>query len=445
MADLSAWRVLVDKELAGAPFDKLVQRTPEGIAIQPLYVERPDELAYARAGAATFRLVIRIADERNAAEELAGGADAVWLADRVVAADGTTLWSPSSGSRSALISGLGFHDAGADAADELALALSAGVAALRAGTGNAQIVLQLAVGRDTFGELCKLRAARHLWARVLEESKLPVELPPIHAVCSARTMAASDAAVNMLRVTTQIFAAILGGADWITPNPFDASALARRIARNTALVLRDESHLGRVIDAAGGSFYFETRTADLAREAWSRFAAIEREGGVRAMIEDGRVATRLEAAWAQRAQLLAKRREPILGVSEFANLDEPAPASIHGQGHRDAEAFEALRAHGTQRAVQFVALGPASEHRARLGFAEGLFALAGVRPSHRGDVAVLCGSDERYAAEGVQAARAAREAGATRIVLAGRGPVEGVDAYVYVGCDVVATLAEILS
>ena len=441
MADLEAWRALVAKELAGAPFDKLVHKTPEGVAIDPLYTERPAEAAYVRGTAERWKLCM-IGD----ASELAAGADEVW--------DGKDN-DPE------IITTLAFHDAGADAADELALALSSLVAALR--QGRTPKMARIAVGRDTFGEVCKLRALRVLWHKVLAAAGAEGNLV-IHAVCSSRTLSQRDPWVNMLRVTTQVFAAAIGGAQRITPQPFDQAfethtALGQRVARNTALVLREESQLGRVADPGGGSFYLETRTDALAREAWKRFQQIEREGGVDELARNGKLKARLEAAWAARAASIAKRKEPVLGVSEFANLREQlpgAPAATHG--HRDSEAFEALRARVEKAppTVKLALLGPPAEHRARVGFAENLFAVAGLAPLPEGatakhDIVCICGSDERYATEAAAVARKLKELGAKRVVLAGRpGALEpelraaGVDAFIFMGCDVLATLEELL-
>ncbi len=573
MTDLTAWRALVDKELAGASFDKLVQRTAEGLALQPLYVERPGDppppgVAPFLRGAApgAFQLCMRLAaggaaagavgavTAAAAAAELDAGADALWCEARdhaaievarargrivvvepgdasefaapaVGAADAAdadaaasagagaqksgAIWSSAdrladvirgrlpvsaldtaepltacvraalggaSASRRCLrITTLPFHDAGADAADELALGLSSLVATLRqldaAGIEPSRAApllwAQVAVGRDTFGELCKLRALRLLWHKVLAASGVAASgLDAIHAVCSTRTLSQRDPWVNMLRVTTQVFAAALGGAQLVTPLPFDAayaqpSALGQRVARNTALVLREESQLGSVLDAGGGSYYLESRTDALAREAWTRFAAIEQGGGVVQLLRSGALQARLDAAWKQRGAAISRRKEPVLGVSEFANLREQlpeqplAPAGVH----RDAEGFEALRDRldGAPREVALIQLGPPAEHRARAGFAESFFTVAGVRTQPREvgpglDLACICGSDERYAAEAVDTVRALRAAGARRIILAGRpGALEaelraaGLDASLYVGCDVLATLEELFS
>lgn len=557
VSDFAAWRSLVDKELAGASFDKLVYRTPEDITIDPLYTERPAELPmpgmapYVRGANAqntAFGLCIRIDGDRTVAtEELDGGATALWIdvgndsaleaaavahADLVVdiaksipaqaiewlaqrgvdkriwididpimaVAQGVTpgnslvkrlshLPNLVSDTRERLpnarplrVSTTILHSAGADAADELALGLSAGVAYLRALiAGGLPITdaartlwLQLPVGRDTFGEICKIRAARVLWHKVLAVAGAPNEPPPpIHAVASSRTQTQRDPWVNMLRVTTEMFAAIIGGAQIVTPRPFDdqlaaVSALGRRVARNTVLILRDESHLGRVVDAAGGSYYIETRTDALAREAWKRFTAIEKDGGITELVGSGALRARLDAAWTRRAAHLAKRKEPVLGVSEFAHVGEKLPAAPIPTApllvssalveHRDAEMFEAMRARieALPFDVMLLALGPPAEHRARISYSAGLFGIVGIRTREatspqRADVAVICGSDERYTAEAAGVARALKSAGVRKVVLAGRpGALEtelraaGVEAFVFVGCDVLATMEELL-
>lgn len=383
--------------------------------------------------------------------------------------------------RGVVVSTLPFHEAGADAADELALSLSAGAlyldalldAGLTPAEAASQITLRVAVGRDTFGELCKLRALRVCWHKLLAAHGAGGVAPPrVHAVSSWRTLTRRDPWVNLLRVTTQVFAAALGGAQLITPATYDAldsgSPLGRRAARNTALVLRDESHLGRVVDPAGGAYFFEARTDALAREAWRRFQEIERDGGVVKALGDGSLAARLERAHLARRDAIAKRKEPITGVSEFANLEErlAAATATVTRGlprHRDAEAFEALRDRadalsvaGALPTVSLVTLGPPKEHRARVGFARGFFSAGGMRAKEStvdgaGSVACLCGSDERYAAEAEEVARSLKSRGVKTVLLAGRGGEReaalreaGVEGFIYLGCDVVKTLAALL-
>jgi methylmalonyl-CoA mutase len=381
-----------------------------------------------------------------------------------------------------MVSTLPYHEMGADGADELAIALSTGArylevlldAGLSPDRAARQIAVQTSVGRDMFLELCKVRALRVCWQKLLAAfgaTGAPRTL--IHAVCSSRTLTVRDPWVNILRVTTQVFSAVLGGADLVTPNEFDRmlgppSALGRRVARNTGLVLREESFLGRVADPAGGSYYLETLTDAFAREAWARFRAIEKEGGIAPALESGRIRARLEAAWHGRLQRIATGKVALLGVSEFANLDEklprPAPAlnarDERPWPHRDAETFEALRtragaSHPPPEAL-LVTLGSLSESRPRATFAAGFFAAGGIRTrestkDETAPIACLCGTDDRYASDAAPRARALKAAGCGRVLLAGRpGALEaslreaGVDGFIFVGCDVVATLSDLL-
>ena len=470
---IADWRAQVDKELAGKPFEALIAATPEGLAIDPLYVDGPT--ATVRGDGARFGVCMRASSDDEARAELDGGADAVWVVGdstfasaraHVIAGDelrGDRV-------RTARVSTLRIHQAGADAADELAYALSTAVARLADGAAAESLWFQVSVGRDTFGELCKLRALRILVAKLVAAANHTGEQPPIHAVCSTRTLSQRDPWTNILRVTTQVFAAALGGARYVTPERFDSalgasSAHAGRVARNTALVLRDESHLGRVVDAAGGSYYLESRTELLARLAWSRFQDLERGGGIRVAAVVDALHARIEATWRTNAAAIGKRKVPILGVSEFANLDEILPAAIV-EGielaglprHRDAEGFEALRtrAEAAGKRVTLVTLGAPAEHRGRVGYATALFATAGVRVTvddvAGAEVAVLCGSDERYTSEAVARAAELHAAGVRHVILAGRpGPIEaelravGVGTFIYVGCDALTTLTELLT
>ena len=268
------------------------------------------------------------------------------------------------------VSTLQFHDSGADAADEVTLALAGGAAYLRAlivggvnvGLAAHTIALQVAVGRDTFGELCKLRALRVAWAKVVAAFGADSAGPtPIHAVCSARTQSTRDSWTNMLRVSTQVFAAAIGGADYVAPRGYDEidgstpSALGRRVARNTALVLRDESGLGRVKDAAAGSYFFDSFTDAMAREAWSRFQRLESAGGVVAGLGNGSLFAGIEASRRAREERIAAGHEPILGVTDFVNEKEDPLAVPHKvastssatatvfANHRDAESFEGAK------------------------------------------------------------------------------------------------------
>ncbi len=235
-----------------------------------------------------------------------------------------------------------YYNAGANETQDLAAALATAVAYLRAMTRAGldvdaacrQITFSVPLGCDQFLAICKLRAARKLWSRVAEASGAsePARAMRLHAITAERIMTQRDPWVNMLRTTVACFAGAIGGADSITVLPYTAALglpdeTARRVARNTQIVLAEESNLAKVIDAGGGSWYVETRTDELARAAWSEFQAIEAAGGILAALKDGSFAGRIAASWAEREKAIAKRRDALTGVSEFPNVAEP-PAGV---------------------------------------------------------------------------------------------------------------------
>ncbi|MBT2386381.1 methylmalonyl-CoA mutase family protein, partial [Streptomyces sp. ISL-11] len=404
------------------------------------------------------------------------------------------------GVRALTVDALPYHEAGGSAAQELGCSLATGVAYLRALTGAgmdvdaacAQLEFRYAATADQFLTIATLRAARRLWARVTEVSGATpaAGAQRQHAVTSSVMMSRRDPWVNMLRTTVACLGAGVGGADAVTVLPFDDAlglpdAFARRIARNTSSILLEESHLARVIDPAGGSWYVERLTDELAHAAWAWFQEIERAGGQAAALRSGMVAERLADTWRRRSAALATRREPITGVSEFPNLGEqpvtresaPAPAGGGLPRVRRDEAYEALRARsdahlaatGTRPRVFLAALGPAAAHTGRATFAANLFQAGGIEPVHdpatvdaasvaeaftRSGAGVACvvSSDKLYAEQAEAVATALKEAGARQIFLAGRPDGEqreaylraGVDAFVFAGGDAVAVLSSVL-
>lgn len=236
-----------------------------------------------------------------------------------------------------------YHDAGASEAQEIACAAATGVAYLRsltdAGipleTAFGQITFTVAVDTDFLLSITKLRAVRRLWGRIAEACGDAEMGRSMHlsAITSARMQARRDPWVNMLRGTMATFAAAVGGADSITVLPFTHALglpddFARRIARNTQLVLQQESSLNRVIDPAGGAWAFESLTDALSREAWSLFQGIEGAGGIVAELESGALAARIAAVAETRGRSIADRSEPITGSSAFANLQEEPVAVL---------------------------------------------------------------------------------------------------------------------
>ncbi|MEU8913822.1 methylmalonyl-CoA mutase subunit beta [Streptomyces nigrescens] len=403
------------------------------------------------------------------------------------------------GVRALAVDALAYHEAGGSAAEELGTSLATGVAYLRQLTDSGlgiddacrQLEFRYAATADQFLTIAKLRAARRLWARVAEVcgASPAASAQRQHAVTSTVMMTRRDPWVNMLRTTVAGLSAGVGGADAVTVLPFDAAlglpdAFARRIARNTQSVLLEESHLSKVIDPAGGSWYVESLTDELARAAWAWFQEIEGVGGQAAALRSGMIAGRLAETWERRTEDLAHRREPITGVSEFPHLAEPpvnrepAPAPIGGglpRVRRD-DTFERLRsrsdahlaASGARPKVFLAALGPVATHTARVAFAANLFQAGGIetvaepapvdaesvaeafaRSGAR--IACLCASDPVYGEQGAAVAAALKSAGALRVHLAGKPREQrdefvaaGVDSFVHTGCDAVEVLSSAL-
>ncbi|MEC7123326.1 MAG: methylmalonyl-CoA mutase family protein [Pseudomonadota bacterium] len=428
-----------------------------------------------------------------------------------------------------------YHAAGADEVLDLAIALSTGVAYLRAMTDHglsvaaalAEIEFSLAAGVDLFMTVAKLRAARRLWARVAEASGGAAAMA-LHVGTAERVISRRDPWVNMLRATIAGFAAGVAGADSVAVAPYDQgwglpTDFGRRIARNAQVILQEESALGQVIDPAGGSWFIEDLTERLAQAAWHRFQEIEAAGGVAAMLADGRLQAAVAEVWAARERDLAHRRTQIIGVNMFPSLDEeapappsmawpeivapwharrPAPAAVDGDlatrvaaarhgaaigdlsggaaadgedaapitAHRLGEGFEALRdasdawaeAHGQRPRIFIAALGTPAAHGARVDFTRNDLAAGGIEaidgqgaPDEIAaaftasglDLAIICGSDKLYEAEG--AAMAAALGGADWLGLAGRAAnadvlrAAGIETFIHAGDDCLATLRAI--
>ncbi|WP_406174834.1 methylmalonyl-CoA mutase family protein [Streptomyces sp. NBC_00996] len=386
------------------------------------------------------------------------------------------------GLRALTVDALSYHEAGGSAAQELGCSLATGVAYLRelteaglsVGQACAQLEFRYAATADQFLTIAKLRAARRLWARVAEVCGAPGSGAQLqHVVTSPVMMSRRDPWVNMLRTTIAALAAGAGGADSVTVLPFDHTlglpdAFARRIARNTSTILIEESHLSRVIDPAGGAWYVERLTDELAHSGWEFFQRIERLGGQAAALRSGQLGEDLAGTWQARSSKLAKRREPVTGVSEFPHLAEkpvvresaPEPPSGGLPRVRRDKAYEALRARsdahlaatGSRPRVLLATIGPAAAHTARATFASNLFQAGGIEPVTEGTFeesgateVCLCSSDALYEEQAETVAADLRSAGASHVFLAGRpGQYAGVDSYVFAGCDAVAVLSAAL-
>ena len=400
-----------------------------------------------------------------------------------------------SGIRTITVDGPAFHDCGSNAAWELAGAIGAATDYLRLQVGAGidvaralhQISFRLVADDDQFMTIAKFRAARHLWGRVADALGYPDDgVAPLHAITSWAMMTQRDPWVNMLRTTVAAFGAGVGGADTVQVLPFDAAIpggfpgvtadFARRIARNSQLLLLEESHIGRVLDPAGGSWYVEQLTETLAAQAWSHFQEIEARGGFVKAIDH--IAEQIEQVRVQRADDIAHRRTAITGVSEFPDLTEPVllQGSSTSAALRYAASFESLRDRsdvhlertGDRPRALLLPLGPLAEHNIRASFVSNLLASGGIEAVNpgtveaagiadvvrdtRSSIAVICGTDARYGTEVAAIVNSARAAGIERIYLAGPAkaiagvPVEGrPDDYLTAKIDAVEALSTILT
>jgi methylmalonyl-CoA mutase len=600
-ASYDDWRKLVDGVLKGAPFEKLVGKTYDGLKIEPIYPRAPGAVPIAgRAEAAPWRIMQRIdhpdvalanaqalhdlengasgltlifagangaygfgldpsavaiekvldgvfidagigielqvgPQSRMAAVHIAEyvkrkglspaacdirfgldpiGACAVWGSspytwpEIVPAVSGAIKGLAAMGFKGpfAVADGRVIHDAGGSEVQELAFVLATAVAYLHAledagvALENARdmVYARLSADADQFLTMAKFRALRLLWARIEQSCGLTPKPLFIAADTAWRMLTQRDPYVNMLRATMATFSAGLGGADAVSvlphtlalglPDPF-----ARRAARNTQLVLLEESNLAKVSDPAAGSGGIETLTQQLCEAAWSLFQETEKAGGIFASLEQNLIQRKVAATRALRETNIARRKEVMTGASEFPNLQEahvavldakPVALAAYGEAKIKFDAmppmrltapFELLRDRSDQilkdsraRPKVFLAnLGTPADFTARATFAKSFFetggieaidtpgftdpaALAAAYKTSGAALVCLCSQDKVYAAQAIAASQALHAAGAHHIYLAGRpGEQEaalravGVNHFIFAGGDALATLQEV--
>src|SRR5437763_9450267 len=402
----------------------------------------------------------------------------------------------------AVADGRVIHNAGGSEAQELAFARGSAVTYLRAleaagvalDAARRMVYFRLAADADQFLTIAKFRAIRKLWAPVEQACGVSPAPAYVSAETAWRMMTRRDPYVNMLRTTVAVSAAGVGGANAIAVLPFTAAiglpdSFARRVARNTQLVLLEESNLAKVSDPTAGSGAIEDLTQRLCTAAWSLFQEIEKAGGVAAALEQGLIHEKVAATRAEREKNVARRKDVLTGTSEFPDIHEtavhveattPRPANAEKERPtfpalpriRLAEPFEALRdasdamlaKTGAQPKVFLANLGKLSDFTARTLYARNFFEAGGIEAvtndgfasvdemiaafkSSGAKLACLCSSDKIYAAEAADVAKALASAGPAHSYMAGRpGELEaalrsaGARDFIYVGCDVLATL-----
>ncbi|MGA7429367.1 MAG: methylmalonyl-CoA mutase family protein [Xanthobacteraceae bacterium] len=403
----------------------------------------------------------------------------------------------------AVADGRVIHNAGGSDAQELAFALASAVTYLRAlETGGMilsrardAIYFRLSADADQFLTMAKFRAVRKLWARVEAACGLTPKPVMVTAETAWRMMTKRDAYVNMLRNAIAVTAAGLGGADAITTLPHTAplglpDAFARRAARNTQLLLLEESNLARVGDPAAGSGALETLTEQLCTAAWSQFQEIEKAGGAWAALESGFIQKNAAAILAERQKAAARGKDTLTGTNAYPDMHEttptvldvaPLPSKKNGAVPiavsaeplpriRLAEPFENLRDRsdailaktGARPKVFLANLGKLSEFTARATFAKSFFEAGGIATvsndgfssldemfaafkASRAAIACLCSSDEVYEREATTAAKALAPM-TKHLYLAGRPADQdalktaGIGTFIFAGGDMVAVL-----
>ena len=491
-----AWRKEAEATLDGAPFEKkLVTRTLEGIDVQPIY--RKEDLAGlshlgSLPGEAPYVRGTRTVNTWGISQDCACAPGFDPLHKLVAGKLDQSLeaaFEDLAKTDAIAVNTRLYHNAGGNAVQELAFALATGVEYLRQNEARGVSVEQTAskitfgfsMGADFFMGIAKLRAARLLWSRVVAASggSEVAQKMRIHASTSLWNKSKLDPYVNMLRNTTEAFSAVAGGTDTLFVGPFDEvvrqpDEFSERIARNTQVILSEECHFDHVIDPAGGSYYVETLTSQVAETAWAIFQQIEKVGGMLKALEAGIPQQQIKAVAAKKAEAIAQRRLSLIGVNVYANATEKPLASSDpnwrpcscGQSEsahkvetlsvqRGAEPFEKLRAAvgaSDKKKVFLANMGPLRQHKARADFSTGFFQPGGFDVlENRGfqtvdeavaaavasgaPVVVICSTDDTYPELVPALTQKLKAANPCQIVVVAGFPKDHIDAFKAAGVD----------
>lgn len=323
----------------------------------------------AEAGAAAAILAAVAAEKGLDGDRLAGGVECDPLGDLVetgrlegslsarydIMAD-LTAWAAGTFPRlrTVAVRADRWSEAGANAVQEVAFAVAAGTEYLRAMTARGlgvdeaagAIRFTFSVGPQFFLEIARLRAARLVWSNVVMSSggSETAARMMIHARVAGWNLSRLDPHTNILRATTEAFSAVAGGADSLDTGLFDApartpGAFSRRISRNIQIVLAEEARMAQVIDPAGGSWYVESLTLELAAKAWELFREIERRGGMAAALREGYPQAETESVYRKRVESVDRRKDTLLGVNMYPNLDETPLRDEDGEPWDTAAGF----------------------------------------------------------------------------------------------------------
>ncbi|MDM8242220.1 methylmalonyl-CoA mutase small subunit [Phocaeicola barnesiae] len=354
-----------------------------------------------------------------------------------------------------------------------------------------KIKFNFGISSNYFMEIAKFRAARMLWADIVKAYGPTEECAckmVAHAETSTFNLTLFDAHVNLLRTQTEAMSAAIAGVNSITVTPFDKvyetpNEFSERIARNQQLLLKEEAHLNRIVDAAGGSYYIENLTVAIAQQAWNLFLETEDAGGMLAAIQQGTVQDTVNASNKARHEAVSKRKEILLGTNQYPNFSERAEGKMPVScccgcgGHeneaafaslntdRAASEFEALRLqteHSGKRPKAFMlTIGNLAMRQARAQFSCNFLACAGYEVidnlgfatveegaeaalKAQADIVVICSSDDEYAQYAVPAYELLKDK--VLFIVAGAPAcmeelkAAGIENFIHVRCNVLETL-----
>ncbi len=438
------WEAAIRADLKGADYDKkLVWRTEEGLAVRPYY--RREDVPFAAE------------EPAPGAFPFARGTGKAWVSAQAIVLPESAIRADA------------WHDAGAHAVQELAWAMAAGIERIeRRPAGQTvdeaarAVEFVFAAGPQYFVEIAKFRAARLLWARVVEAfqpGSPQAGRMELYVRTARRNKSVYDPYSNLLRTTTEAMAAVIGGCDGLQVEGF---GFAPHLADNVQHILREEAHMGEVADPAGGSYYIEALTEALARAAWKLLQEVEAAGGFGAAVAAGTLEKALAETRAAREKAVALRRRTLVGINNYPDLHEKAPAAEAPAGDtaRLAAPFERIRERTARHAAAaggfpkllLLERGDVKMRGARANFMLNFFGCAGfdIEQSSEfagsdADLIALCSSDPEYLALAREVCPAAK----APVIVAGnpKDQIEelkqaGVAGFVHAASDAVATLTE---
>jgi methylmalonyl-CoA mutase len=448
----ATWEAAIQKDLKGADYEKkLVWRSDEGVAVRPYY--RAENIA-------------DLADQLGSAPgqfPFVRGSGKAWEIDQNAVPSADAI-------RIDLV-----LEAGADAIQQLGIALAAGVEKLTqlcadrpVDVAARDIEFVFAVGSTYFFEIAKLRAARMVWAQAVAAFH-PTDPDSCRMHLHVRTArinkSFSDPYSNVLRVTTEAMSAAIGGCETLTVQPF---GFDDHIALGVQRVLAEEAHLNAVADPAGGSYYIEALTSSLAREAWKLFQRIEAAGGYTRALAAGWLGEEIAKTRASREKALSSRRKAMVGVNNYPDLNgkpleitpNPETADAPFPQFRLAEPFEAIRERTARHATEtghaprvlLLKRGDVKMRTARANFALNFFGCAGFELTEteeyagtNADLVILCSSDPEYVPFAQEVCAAVK----VPVIVAGNPKeqidalkVAGVQGFIHIASDAVETLTD---